>query len=578
MSTPSGRKPRACINCSRAKAKCVWPSSDDADEVHTCQRCFNNSLECSTLHPGVKRKRGKATQAKVIEQKLDNIMSLLSQRDPPAHTNRPLPTNSFTPTATPASNQLDHQSDPSVPTQGQPRAEAISIVPGFQVSFSEADQALQEYMTDMVPQFPFVPLPGNTTYNLYKEKPLLLKTILWVCRPPGPAPSAAFERWFREHIAHETVVLGNKSLEVLQALLVFFAWSDVDFYARSKDTSLVQLALGLVGDLGLTKLPGIPGPTSGSIVEDAAHLRKDVQARAQHASGDRRTVLGVYYITSILLARPSRLEYMPYFDHCCTELLKDDEYPADTLLVHLIRIRQIALKVNDTFRGESDSTTDRPFRSIHALAIATVQKELETFMDRLPDDLKWNRTHTSTQSRMTTANSYRSLEKPLRRHPRPPLRARNLRLCQRSTQLLFDTFLLIPVETFPSLTCASMFHLALAIVKGSRLLCMEDRDWDLELARASFDLPGRLQQLSDHFEAASRLGRPRCAILLDGRPLFLSYAERFRWMRGSYLSRLGPDLTGPNAAVTAPIFAQAVGQFGGFDLWQQLSDLTYAIP
>ncbi|KAH7207278.1 hypothetical protein DER44DRAFT_779033 [Fusarium oxysporum] len=509
-------------------------------------------------------------------------MSLLSQRDPPAHANRPLPTNSFTPTATPASNQLDHQSDPSVPTQDQPRAEAISIVPGFQVSFSEADQALQEYMTDMVPQFPFVPLPGNTTYNLYKEKPLLLKTILWVCRPPGPAPSAAFERWFREHIAHETVVLGNKSLEVLQALLVFFAWSDVDFYARSKDTSLVQLALGLVGDLGLTKLPGIPGPTSGSIVEDAAHLRKDVQARAQHASGDRRTVLGVYYITSILsslLARLSRLEYMPYFDHCCTELLKDDEYPADTLLVHLIRIRQIALKVNDTFRGESDSTTDRPFRSIHALAIATVQKELETFMDRLPDDLKWNYLLRSHYGAIRVRLFEPVIYDYASGNSEPPhLRSRTIWDCLRSTQLLFDAFLLIPVETFPSLTCASMFHLALAIVKGSRLLCMEDRDWDLELARASFDLPGRLQQLSDHFEAASRLGRPRCAILVDGRPLFLSYAERFRWMRGSYLSRLGPDLTGPNAAVTAPIFAQAVGQFGGFDLWQQLSDLTYAIP
>ncbi|KAJ3508484.1 hypothetical protein NM208_g15817 [Fusarium decemcellulare] len=451
MPTPSGRKSRACINCSRAKAKCVWPSSDDGDEHQTCQRCFNNSLECSTLHPGVKRKRGKATHAKVIEQKLDNIMSLLSQRDPPA---------CFTPTATPASNQLDHQSDPSVPTQDQPRAEAISIVPGFQVSFSEADQALEEYMTDMVPQFPFVPLPGSTTYDLYKEKPLLLKTILWICRPPGPAPSAAFERWFREHIAHETVVLGNKSLELLQALLVFFAWyksqsiaspnfsaslqpwvmltsaprSDVDLYARSKDTSLVQLALGLIGDLGLTRLPGIPGPTSGSIVEDAAHLRNDVQARAQHASGDRRTVLGVYYITSILyslLARPSRLEYMPYFDHCCTQLLKDDEYPTDTLLVYLIRIRQIALKVNDTFCGGSDSTIDRPFRSIHALAMATVQKELDTFMDRLPDDLKWNRTRTSTQPRMTTANSYRSLEKPLRRYPGAPLRACNPRLCQR---------------------------------------------------------------------------------------------------------------------------------------------------
>ncbi|KAM6523284.1 hypothetical protein FSOLCH5_003903 [Fusarium solani] len=79
-------------------------------------------------------------------------------------------------------------------------------------------------MTEMLPQFPFVPLPSIDAYDLYKRKPLLLKTILWVCRPPGPEAYAAFEDWFRQHVAYQTVVLMNKSLEIVQALLVFFAW------------------------------------------------------------------------------------------------------------------------------------------------------------------------------------------------------------------------------------------------------------------------------------------------------------------------------------------------------------------
>lgn len=105
-----------------------------------------------------------------------------------------------------------------------PTTGVISIVPGFEVPLEEVDQILRQYASEMVPQFPFVPLPTCTAYDLYKAKPLLLKTILWACKPPGPDPAAAFEHWLRQHVAHQSVVLMNKSLEILQALLVFFAW------------------------------------------------------------------------------------------------------------------------------------------------------------------------------------------------------------------------------------------------------------------------------------------------------------------------------------------------------------------
>ena len=100
----------------------------------------------------------------------------------------------------------------------------ISVVPGFEVSFSEADQVLREYMTSMLPEFPFVPLASTSSFNMLKDSPLLLKVILWVCRPPKPEVSSVFESWFRQHIANEIVVLMNKNLELVQAILVFLAW------------------------------------------------------------------------------------------------------------------------------------------------------------------------------------------------------------------------------------------------------------------------------------------------------------------------------------------------------------------
>lgn len=127
------------------------------------------------------------------------------------------------------STQSSCQNQPSVPSSTQSMGivsseHSISIVPGFDVSFQEADQVLQEYMTTMLPEFPFVPLLFKDSSDMLRNQPLLLKTILWVCRPPPPETSAAFESWFRRHIAEQTVVLMNKNVELVQAILVFLAW------------------------------------------------------------------------------------------------------------------------------------------------------------------------------------------------------------------------------------------------------------------------------------------------------------------------------------------------------------------
>lgn len=174
------------------------------------------------------------SHAKTIEKKLDDIMTLLGRQNdrqvlaelPTEHSPFSKDGNSNTPATRQASDQVClsvpsiHPSEASLP----PRSGSIFIVPGFEIPFLEADRVLQEYMTSMLPQFPFVPLPCHNAYDMFKDKPLLLKTILWVCRPPGSETYAAFERWLRQHVAHQTVVLGNHSLELVQTILVFLAW------------------------------------------------------------------------------------------------------------------------------------------------------------------------------------------------------------------------------------------------------------------------------------------------------------------------------------------------------------------
>ncbi|KAK1845541.1 fungal transcriptional regulatory protein [Colletotrichum chrysophilum] len=562
----AGEERRACTNCSRSKAKCVWPSAADGSEPHICQRCSSNGLECSRSEPQAKRKRGKATHAKVLERKLDDIMLLLNRERDLSAQNSQASDSQSSPLVGLASHSQGEE-DPNVsfntpPTIIDPSTEAITIIPGYQVTLQEAELIFQIYTSDFVPQFPFVPLPNDKARDL----------------------SVGFERWFRQYVAYRVVVLLEKNLEILQALLVYFAWNDILYYARSSDTSLMQLARGLAEDLGLTKRPGIPVSPSGSIYEDAAFLSKDIQVRNQHTNAGRRAVLGLFHMSSVLsglLGRSSWLEFTRYFDDCCEKLANAQEYSTDLLLVQLIGARKVALRVDDTFREQSELANDQPFGGPHALAIATVEKELDSFMDSLPAPLRSN----YLLREQSAAIRIRLFEPAIHvqgstRPQIPHLGSRMMWQCLTSIQELLNAFLALPVETYASLTFISILHLALAIIKACGLLCMKDRDWDLETARASLSLADTLQILSERFDAATRIDAAGCASLVNRQPLLSSYAENYRAIRRWFLSKVGPTgATSTMPTMMDPVFAEGVGVPEGFEFWQQLSELTYgALP
>ncbi|OGM49707.1 hypothetical protein ABOM_001909, partial [Aspergillus bombycis] len=512
--------------------------------------------------------------ARVIEQKLDDIMTILHQdRERVSRTDRLPPHSQF-----PNEGSTSYQDHPPLDATTPPPSGSISIVPGFEVSFVEANQALQEYMTVMLPEFPFVPLPSLKACDMYKDKPFLLKTILWACRPPGPDVSATFEKWFRQYIAHQTISLVNKNLELVQALLLFFAWNDIYFSATNKDTGLLYLAIGLVEDLGLARPRRTVNPTFKSIFEDAAQMRNALPPQPTQTNADHRTFLGVYYITSTLcslLGKRSRLEYTAHFDHCCAQLLHDQEYPTDALLVNLIHIRKIAMKVNDTFWETIDITNSRPLGNVHFIAVASIRNELDCFMRELPDHLKSNHL-IQTHSAAVCIRLFEPFKYGDRGEMLEPshLRYRLMWDCLESTRELYNAFLLVPVKSYPYLTFASILHLALAIIKAMRLLCVEDHAWELDTARTMYNLPNILQQLSNLFEAASNSGSPRCKIVLHGQPIFSNYAESYRGIERHYLSMVNSGATHSDSAMTEPAITNYGEQYD-FELWNQLCDLTY---
>lgn len=57
----------------------------------------------------------------------------------------------------------------------------------------------------------------------------------------------------------------------------------------------------------------------------------------------------------------------------------------------LVRIQQIAIKVNDALWEVTEVSKDGAHRKFHSIAVASIRSELDDFVQQLPDHLKWNR-------------------------------------------------------------------------------------------------------------------------------------------------------------------------------------------
>uniref|UniRef100_A0A8H7NHR4 Zn(2)-C6 fungal-type domain-containing protein n=1 Tax=Bionectria ochroleuca TaxID=29856 RepID=A0A8H7NHR4_BIOOC len=402
-------RPRACERCARSKAKCVW-TDQEKDGMKVCERCYKGHLTCIAPPSGTRKTRGKSTRVKAIEKKLEGIMSLLGEhKDLLQHVNKTSgPSGSQLQTAAPRpptsdwsiprlENDRIQVTQPTLPSSftqqlNSRETQTFEIISGYEMSFDEADQVLQEYMIMMLPQFPFVPLETTDVFQLSREKPLLLKTLLFVCRPSDSQSRLNFDEWFRQHIAHQIVVLNMKNIEILQAIMIFLAWRDFRHFIDGLHTSLMQLAVGLISEMKLDRCPQLPKKLINSIVEDVEMLGFEVPVQEGPLNVGRRTALGIFYIAtsaSLLLSKSSCMRYNQTFERFSQVLLHDREYPTDMLLVQLVKIQIVASKLIAAYTNTSgDGVYEQSF---HSMTVSLIRKELDDFASQLPPELASNR-------------------------------------------------------------------------------------------------------------------------------------------------------------------------------------------
>ncbi|KAK3688243.1 hypothetical protein B0T22DRAFT_148598 [Podospora appendiculata] len=569
LATPKERL-RACVYCNKSKTKCIW-RGEQGDA--SCLRCIRLSRTCIVGSKKAEtRRRGPGTRVGQLEEKLDGILSLLNASHQLQHTplssespSQPSPLSSapdvYTGGSLDTNAGLSNTVVPMIstsvldPDTSTPFDHA-DVVPGLCVSFTEAERLLDLYRTDYSPHFPFVPIhPSTGALELFHKHPFLFRTIIQIVAPQNAAVQRDVAQWFRAYIAEHVVVNLEKRLELLQAIVLFIAWGDVHFYVESPATTLLQLAVGLVTDLGLSKPPKIPGHVPSHVVDEARRIM-GLRSRIPHSLEDMRAFLGCFYINStaaILFRHVPMLPRYSYVTTCCDALEKAQEYDSDVLLVNVIRLQRILCRIRAAFTSsDMENGINTGFSASSAMAISSIRADMETLKRAAPIDIQ---THWSfkvcyqgTLVRLYEPAIYMRASSLSGDYDSGARRSEALCCCLDAIKAFFESYAAIPLPELTYLPFPVYSHFTFSVVSATRLLFLSDSDWNRQLACRSLDFPTIIQSLSDRCEKADDWSvgeewRRKRKFVDDARSVMAMHRDKLRWIGSWSAAKLGASST-----------------------------------
>jgi hypothetical protein len=206
-------------------------------------------------------------------------------------------------------------------------------------------QILLDSYRSMVDFFPFVSLPKDCRcQDLLQHRPMLMFAVLTVSSYDSAVLQSTLSSEFRK-IVMVRIMKGEKSLDLLQALLVFIAWHHHYMDAQAVSIPmLLQLCLGIANDQGLDNI----SRTASSPLQ-----KEDPRDREA-----KRAYLGCYYLSSNInwmqsgKARP--MAYTSTLRTYASELASVWETRSDAVLPILMDVCQYLEDVEETFCGQSE--------------------------------------------------------------------------------------------------------------------------------------------------------------------------------------------------------------------------------
>lgn len=349
------KRNRACEECHRLKIKCDVSLSPGV----ACERCTHKNLECMPAAPRLQRDRINELEAQI--QELRNAMRDQSSSTTPSRSPGALLENhnhtilSFLDARIPSSRQQDllrlfpHYAGAAWPVVCLPmemdRIRATSPVLLLSVLVHSVTHETQ-----------------GTNLNVHDE---LVRTTMHV-------------------LGDEVIGKGQRSLELVQALLVAAFWSKPTRGApQGSCYQIVQLAADMAIDLGIAGSSLQPSPV-------AYFCRHENPASLEA----RRTWLACFVAlssSSIHMRRPIAVPWNNYHQECLLHLESKGE-PSDILLCQIVRITQLNQEISDRLcLCRLDTFVDGNDYSTYA-TIETLRNKVDAWVAQIPSSLASSQT------------------------------------------------------------------------------------------------------------------------------------------------------------------------------------------
>jgi hypothetical protein len=295
-----------------------------------------------------------------LEQKLDGLVSLLTSKETTSYLS-PDSTGRDNPCASPGVVHAAPSPNSGIPSLINPRGSCTfqgHADPTDALSDVQADAYLDRFRSRIIPNFPFVPIGADcTARKLRVEKPALFRSIIMAASYHDTHQLLLIGEYLLGFFIDMILVRVEKSLDVLQGLMVYIAFSHSLVHLKGRATSLLQLGAALVTDLGISNAPS----ASERYPSDWGQATNGTRSYGANMVTTRtlegmRAYAGMFYLTSSVTSRHHEFHSLrptAYLEECCTALSKTGELLDDAFLVKIVRLQIVTERVAQTLVAES---------------------------------------------------------------------------------------------------------------------------------------------------------------------------------------------------------------------------------
>ncbi|KAI0858684.1 hypothetical protein F4860DRAFT_485765 [Xylaria cubensis] len=445
------RRPRACLPCTKAKARCQYEHNEISNG---CNRCLRLKIPCIPQTTKILRR-----PRQVKPQKQYSI---------PSHTKTSFP-------------------------------HYLPASPGFGITWDQAEKAIEDFATMFTAHFPFMILDHDiTARRLFMEKPLLFRAILMIGIDFTVAKSREIRRSIDAWIGQHLLVMEEQSLGALQGLLVYIIWATPDFYSDHRATQLIYFAMGLAHSLGITKPPNT----------------KDLEGKKEAEINEEcRVFLACFYVVSFnsfQFGRPNPLS-ATHVQYCIDSLERSSEFATDFLLIKLTKFRQFIGRIPTIYEGICDMKWCRDISQDASDQLQELREDLDDCISDVTHKhpkllLLWV-LHHSALIQLHLPMTYATPDS----EGTKQLQLECLQYCSQASQKsvsMAKSFSPDGLLYAPFTTLTDLISLYIAI---SRLLLVEIDGWDLNEARKSIDLKAAIDEMIGKLTIGAKVKAERVA-------------------------------------------------------------------